>query len=83
MRQARLPYHVFDLLVDMQCDDGEGSVQGGVKKSRAIIFSLMAWQRPKYLALQATNKIKIQHCMQKEFWAWRGGREEKRNENKG
>lgn len=56
--------------------------QGGVKKSRAVIFSLMAWQGPKYLALQTTNKNK-NTTLHAEGILGLEGREGKNNENKG
>lgn len=38
MRQARLPSHGFDLLVDLQCDNGGGSARGGCQEKSSSHF---------------------------------------------
>lgn len=82
MRQARLPSHRLDLLVDLQCDNGGVVSPGGCQEKSSSHFFLMAWQRPKYLALQTTNKNK-NTTLHAEGILGLEGREEKNNENKG
>lgn len=44
------------------------------RKVEQSFFPLWRGSDPNIWLSRLPTKIKIQHCMQKEFWAWRGGR---------